>query len=221
MTDDQLEAALRQLRVDVPEPPNVEAQVRARLSEPRRRRPVLVTAAAVLLAFALAFAVSPDVRAAVSEFLRFAGIEFSRQPPPPIPETPTVPGERKTTLDEARRRFDVKVPQALGQPAEVRVTERVVSLLYPGKRLDQFEGDFRPTMAKFAHAQDIERVRVNGHEGLWIPRPHEVMYIDPNGVWQDESARMSGKTLIWLENGITMRLEGDFTKDEAIRIASS
>ena len=101
------------------------------------------------------------------------------------------------------------------------MSEQVVSLLYPGRRLDQFAGDFVPAMAKFAHAQDIERVSVNGQEGLWIPRPHEVMYIDHNGLWQHESARMSGKTLIWQENGITLRLEGDFTKDEAIRIASS
>ncbi|SMD27243.1 hypothetical protein [Kibdelosporangium aridum] len=221
MTDDQLEAALRQLNIDVPEPPDVQAEVRARLSEPRRSvlRPILVAAAAVLLAFGLVFAVSPDVRAAVAEFLRFAGIEFRQDAPPPMPSIPMVPGERTISLAEARQLFDVKLPPALGEPVEVRVSDRVLSLLYNGKRLDEFEGDFRPAMAKFANEQDIEHLTVDGREVLWIPRPHEVLFINRHGRYQNESARMSGKTLIWQDGAVTLRLEGDFSKEEALRLA--
>ncbi|MCE7008286.1 hypothetical protein LWC34_36550 [Kibdelosporangium philippinense] len=223
MTDDQLEAALRQLDIDVPEPPDVQAAVLARLSEPRRSilRPILVTAAAVLLAFGVAFAVSPEVRAAVTDILRFAGIEFQQDAPPPLPPVPTVPGEKTITLAEARQRFDVKLPSALGQPQEIRATDRVISLLYKDKRLDQFDGEFGPAMEKFAYAQDIERVTVNGTPGLWIPRPHEILYVDRDGQWQHESARMSGKTLMWQEGGVTLRLEGDFSKEEALRLAAN
>jgi hypothetical protein len=222
MTDDQLEAALRHLDIDVPEPPDVQAAVRGRRSNPRRRvlRPILVTAAAVLIAFGVVFAVSPEVRAGVAEFLRFAGIEFSQETPPPVPPIPMVPGENTISLAEARQRFDVKLPPALGEPSEIRATDRVLSLLYDGKRLDEFDGEFGPAMEKFARAEDIERITVNGVPALWIPRPHEVLYIDRNSSWQHESARLSGKTLIWQDGHVTMRLEGDFSKDEAIRLAS-
>src|SRR5690242_8259982 len=126
MTDDQLEAALRDLgaRIDVPDTPDITASVTARLSAKQRRtsklRPVRTTVLAVLLAFAVALAVSPEVRAGVSEFLRFAGIEFRSDAPPPTltpsSTTPVLPGERVVTLDEARRQFPVIVPKALGQP---------------------------------------------------------------------------------------------------------
>jgi hypothetical protein len=224
---DELEVALRRLgtQIDVPAPPDITAKVRSRIAQkPKRQvlRPILAGLAAVLLAGTVAFAVSPEVRAAVAEFFRFAGIEFRQDAPPPIPVTPLLPGERAISLDEAKERFQAHVPGDLSNPSEVRVTDdRVVSLLYPAMRLDEFDGDFGPAMAKFTQAQDIERVQVNGTAALWIPRPHEVLYIGRNGEWQRESARMSGRTLIWQLGGKTMRLEGDFTKEEALKIASS
>jgi hypothetical protein len=228
MTEDQLEAALRDLgaRIDVPEPPDVTAAVRARLSaEPRPlivRRPILAAALAILAAFALAFAVSPEVRAGVEYILKFAGIEFRDDPPPePLP-TPVVPGERTVSLEEARKiaSFEIKVPGKLGTPKEVRVTDRVVTLVYDNARVDEIDGRFGIAMGKFAHGDDIERLQIDGSEALWIPRPHEVLYVDRDGNWQSESARLSGSTLIWQDGRLTMRLEGTFTRDEAVAIAT-
>jgi hypothetical protein len=228
MTDD-LEAALRSLgtQIDVPDPPDLTASVRKRIAQqqqPKHRvlRPVLIGLLALLLAGAVAFAVSPEVRAGVAEFFGFGGVEFRQDSPPPVQTVPILPGERVISLDEARKQFQVQVPAALGDPKEVRVTDgRVVTLIYDNVRLDEFDGDFGPAMGKFAHAQDIERVRINTAEGLWIPRPHEVLYIDRAGNWQHQSARLSGKTLIWQSGGKTMRLEGKLTKEEAIKIAST
>jgi len=224
---DELEVALRDLgaRIEVPEAPDITAKVRGRIAEKPRRhvlRPVVVGLVALVLAGAVAFAVSPEVRAAVAELFRFAGVEFRQDAPPPIPVTPFLPGERVISLDEAKDTYGAQVPEELANPTEVRVVDnRVVSLLYPGMRLEEFDGDFGVAMAKFAHAEDIERVQVNGHAALWIPRPHEVLYIDRTGNWRRESARMSGRTLIWQQGGKTMRLEGDLTREEALRIASS
>jgi hypothetical protein len=224
---DELEVALRELgaRIDVPETPDVVAQVRGRIAQKPKRhvlRPILVGLAAILVAGSVAFAVSPEVRAAVAEFFRFAGIEFRQDSPPPIPVTPFMPGERTISLDEAKERYGAQVPGDLRDPSEVRMVEdRVVSLLYPNMRLDEFDGEFGPAMAKFLPSPDIERIQVNGTDALWVPSPHEVLYIDRAGNWAHESARMSGKTLIWQQGSKTMRLEGEFTKEEAIEIASS
>ncbi|MET0135173.1 MAG: hypothetical protein ABW215_16460, partial [Kibdelosporangium sp.] len=156
MTEDQLEAALLDLggHVDVPPMPDVAAAVREQIQQRPRRmvlRPVLATVLALIIALALAFAVSPEVRAGVARFLEFAGVEFSSDAPPaPLP-APTVPGERIVTLDEAKKiaPFEIHVLPKLGEPREVRVTDRVVSLIYDKYRLDQFDGSFGPAMGKF------------------------------------------------------------------------
>jgi hypothetical protein len=226
MTDD-LEAALRGLgtQIEIPDQPDITASVRKRIAQkPKRQvlRPVLAGVLALFLAGVVAFAVSPEVRAGVAEFFGFAGVEFRPDSPPPVQSTPVLPGERIISLDDARTQLRVQVPKALGDPKEVRVTDgRVVTLVYDGIRLDEFDGDFGPAMGKFASAQDIERVRIGNAEGLWIPRPHEVLYIDRAGNWQHQSARLSGRTLIWQSGEKTMRLEGELTKEEAIKIASS
>ncbi|TCO63009.1 hypothetical protein [Actinocrispum wychmicini] len=234
MTDDQLEAALRDLgtHIDVPDTPDVTASVTARLSVRERRtwklRPVLTTVLALLLAFALALAVSPDVRAGVSHLLRFAGIEFRSDPPPPITPAPTTtatptlaPGERVVPLDEARGKFPVIVPKALGQPNEVHVTETSVSLLYDNARVDEFNGGISMVMAKFVTADQLERIKVNGVDGYWVNGPHEVIYDDPRGYTRTGTARMSAKTLIWQVGTTTLRLEGDFTRERAVSIAEN
>ncbi|MEV4320444.1 hypothetical protein [Actinocrispum sp. NPDC049592] len=231
MTDDQLEAALRDLgaSIDVPDTPDVTASVRARISTKERRRfklrPVLTTVVAILLAFAVALAVSPEVRAGVEQLLRFAGIEFnSEQPPPPLPSTTIFypPGDRMVTLDEARRQaaFPVTVPKALGSPKEVHIGERFVSLVYDNARVDEIDGTMSPFMEKFTQPGQLEHVSVNGTTAYWVAAPHEVIYEDKDGATHTEAARLSEKTLVWQVGKVTYRLEGDFTREQAISIAS-
>jgi hypothetical protein len=232
MTDDRLEAALRDLggHLDVPDMPDVTAAVRAGLmtEQPRRSlRPVLATVLALLLAFALAFAVSPEVRAGVSDFLKFAGIGFTSDPPPPLPSPttdampPLLPGEQVVTLDQAREKFPVIVPKRLGLPKEVHVGERVVSLLYENARVDEFNGTISGIMTKFVHVDQLEQVTVNGVDGYWVNGPHEVIYDDPRGNPRTEAPRLAGRTLIWQVGTTTLRLEGDFTKEQAVAIAEA
>jgi hypothetical protein len=228
MSDDQLEAALRELgvRIDIPDTPDVTASVKARLSVKERRtwrpRPVLTTVLTILLAIAVALTVSPQVRAGVAEFLKFAGIEFRSDPPPPLPSTTQpVPGERVVSLDEARRTFPVIVPKTLGQPTEVHVGDGFVSLLYNDIRVDEFDGTMSPILQKFISPDQLEQVLVNGTNAYWVNGPHEVIYEAPDGRTRTETARMSAKTLIWQVGRTTLRLEGDFTKDKALSIAES
>jgi hypothetical protein len=232
MTDDQLEAALRALgtSIDVPEMPDITASVTARLSVTPRKswklRPVLTTVLAILVAFAVALAVSPEVRAGVAQFLKFAGIEFRSDTPPPLPTgitttTQPIPGERVVSLDEARKEFPVIVPSALGRPKEVRIADGHVILVYDNASVDEFDGTISPILQKFVYGGEVEQVQVNGTEAYWVNGPHEVIYVDRDGRDRTETARMSAKTLIWQVDHTTLRLEGDFTKDKAISIAAT
>lgn len=243
MTDDRLEAALRTLgtQLDVPEPPDLTAAVLDRLDEepvssPHRWRPahrIAAAVAAALLVLATAMAVSPTVRAAVFDLLRIGGVEIhENQPPPvtpPVSVDPPLPGERDVTLAQARTEahFPLKLPAALGPPVTVRLIEdaRVVSMAFESPhgevRVDQFDGGLAPMFAKFAYAADVRDVTVRGTHGIWVDRPHPVLYTDEDGQFHDETARLSGSSLIWEKDGITYRVEGDLTQAQALEIGES
>jgi hypothetical protein len=70
----------------------------------------------------------------------------------------------------------------------------------------------------------IERVRVKGEPGLWIrgslaDSPHVFVYHDATGAFREETLRLAGPTLLWAAGPLTYRLEGDFTRDEALAVA--
>jgi len=202
---------------------------------------LLQSAAALLLIFVALFALSPQVRAAVRDVLQFAGIELHEESAPvrPSPTSlPSLPGERTVTLAEAQAQadFTIRVPAELGTPDEVRVADgeppRVVSLIYhagPGRpaadssgvaiRIDEFAGSVTPVYEKYG--VQVEKVLIDGSLGIWVPRPHTLMYIDRSGTFRQEAARMSAQTLIWQVGATTLRMEGDFSKEEAIGIARS
>ncbi|MQA85498.1 MAG: hypothetical protein GEV03_12930 [Streptosporangiales bacterium] len=243
--DTGLEAELRELgrRLDVPPAPDVADAVRAQLAGPeddapatprrpltRRPRPRHLAAAAVVLLAAVVVG-TPMGRAAVVEVLRFAGVEVRQEPrPTPRPTGPgMLPGETRTSLEEARRRaaFPVYVPEALGRPEAVTVSDgdppRVVSLLYrDGRvRLDEFDGRPSPYFEKFAGRADAKMVRIGDRRALWVRGPHEVVYADRTGRTRTGSARLAANTLVWQTDGVTLRLEGDFAPNRAIAVARS
>jgi hypothetical protein len=240
VTDD-LEAALREVgaRLDVPVAPDPTAAVLAALDEPAPPqtgwRPVhrLVAAAAIaLLALAAAMTVSPTVRAAVYDFLRIGGVEIHENQQPPVTPSvdPPLPGERDVSLAQARAEapFALRLPAALGEPTNVRLADgappHVVSMAFGTTfgdvRVDQFDGSIDPMFTKFASAPDVHRVRVDDNDAIWVNRPHVVIY-DRDGVLREETARLSGSTLIWEAAGITYRVEGALTESAAIAIAES
>jgi hypothetical protein len=47
------------------------------------------------------------------------------------------------------------------------------------------------------------------------------MFSDRDGVFHDSRARLAANTLVWQDGDVTLRLEGDLTKEEALRIARS
>jgi len=189
-----------------------------------------VVVVAALLALLIA---TPQGRAVIIHVFRFAGVELRQGPGPAnSPTRAALPGERQTSLEQARHRvsFPILVPAALGRPGEVVVSDsgRVVSLIYRRTpyglvRMDEFAGHLDQTyFEKFVHLSIVTRVEVNGTKGLWIRGPHELMYITRNGTPAVASARLTtGNTLIWATRQVALRLEGNLGKAAALAIARS
>ena len=190
-----------------------------------RPRPIATSAAAVLVAFAVLLAGSTQVRAAVVDFFRFAGVIVERGDTTPGPGPAAPSGTGVADVEAARELVDFPVvePADLGPPDEVSVTDgRVVSLVYKGIRLDQFDGTLDPAFAKsIPDPNAVEWTEVDGASALWLRGPHGIVYVDRAGVRRTESSRTAGATLVWQRGAVTVRLEGAATMADAITIAES
>jgi hypothetical protein len=76
-------------------------------------------------------------------------------------------------------------------------------------------------MKKLSQGTQVEFVTVAGAPGYWLPQPHDLSYLDRSGAYQQEQSRLAGATLIWQRGDVTFRLEGQVSREQAIRIAGS
>jgi hypothetical protein len=153
-------------------------------------------------------------------------------------------GER-VSLEEARRRvaFPVLVPAAAGfqRPDAVYVNSDQplggrVDLVFrarpglpaspytdAGLLVTQFQATLTPDFIKKVVAGGlVEEVQVAGQPGYWFSgEPHFFTFRDRAGELNDESIRLAGNTLVWQAGALTLRLEGQLSRQEAIRIAES
>ncbi|WP_433260237.1 hypothetical protein ACQPWR_16790 [Micromonospora vinacea] len=234
-----LERELRDLSawLDTPDPPDVTARVRVRLSTPAPRRRRWRSLAAVALV-TLLVALLPPARAAIADvvtgLLRFAGVSIATSPAPTLPAgtASPLPGQRTVALDEAQRavRFPIRVPAKLGPAEQVLVADpdatgryRVATLLYDGGalRVDAFDGHLDLAFHKEVSPPGANWVQVNGDFAIWVDGPHALSYVDRAGEIRRETARLAGSTLIWQDNDVSYRVEGTLSKAEAIEIARS
>jgi hypothetical protein len=241
----ELELALAELgrRVEFPLAPDLAPRVRERLAEGRPRRAVrsrrgLALAFAVLAVAVAAVMAVPQTRAAILEFFHLRGVTIER-----VQELPTVPIQQgfgevfvgdRVTLDEARKavHFPLVVPKALGEPDEVYLQKDsppggMVSFVYgtrehPRALFTQFEATVREVIfKKVAEGTVIDQVTIDGSPGFWVGGAHYFTYFDRNLDYREEHMRLSEKALIWERGRVTLRLEADVTKVEALRIARS
>ncbi len=242
-----LERELRDLgpALDWPAAPNLAPAVRARIADQRRpfpwRRTAVLALAVIVVAAGAAMAV-PGARTAILDWLGLRGVAIHRVET--LPPAPTVPDDLgmggQVTLDEARARAKFPVPDptktGLGQPDEVRFDHGIgqVGFIWRGSdgKIDTLLSLFRGRVDqefidKWVNANvPLESVTVNGNPGVWIGgslrnSPHNFVYRDPRGEYREETLRLAGATLLWQEDGVLYRLEGDRTKAEALRIAES
>ena len=56
---------------------------------------------------------------------------------------------------------------------------------------------------------------------LLTGEPHFVLLVNPVGEVVEETARLARDVLVWERDGVAYRLEGDFSRDEALELARS
>jgi hypothetical protein len=183
--------------------------------------------AALVVAAGVSVAVSAPVRAALGQVFGFGGVEVRQAPGPSPASTPSLPDAHRTDIDTAQAivGFAIRVPRELGEPESVTVADgRVVSLYYTQPtgpvRIDQFEGDLGAMWAKYAQGL-AQPTTVDGLEALWFDEPVTLVYIDSRGVEREESSRLTDGTLVWMEDGLTFRLDGIRPLDAAVTVARS
>jgi hypothetical protein len=237
----ELESALVALGrdLDVPATPDLTTAVLARV-EPRpavrpRRRWAVAVAFAVLAALGATLAI-PEARSALLRVLSIGGerIELVDELPP-VPTSGDLEirlGER-VSLAEARERagFDLRELEEPPDRVYLLGTTGTVWFVYgdPGRvrllvaQTSRLAVD-RGLLAKKLVGPDtqVEEVSVEGSQGVFLSgAPHVVLLLDENGNVVEESVRLARNVLVWETNGVAYRLEGDFTKEEALDLADS
>jgi hypothetical protein len=243
----EVERELRLLGAEIawPAEPQLSARVRARVAARERaaraawfsgwRRPVAIALAVLAVAVAAAMAV-PQARTAIFRWLGLTSVRIVRVDTlPSTPANTQLDLGQRVTLAEARSsvRYHVYVPEKAGRPDTVYLLHfppgGQVSLLYGSPRhprllFSQFRGS---RTAEFIEklvtmGTKVERVSVNGERGYFLSgEPHEFNYLDAEGQVIQESIRLAGNTLLWEHDGLVLRLEGAFDKQDALAFARS
>jgi hypothetical protein len=221
--------------LEVPDAPDLATAVRARI-RPRpklpRRRLVLALAVLVLAALGATLAI-PDARSAFLRIFDIGGerIEIVDELPEiaVVNELERTLGERVTPA-EARRRRDFELRGLEQAPDRVYLGPRgTVWFLYgtperPRLLLAQtpLHDVDAPALQKklVGSGTRVELVDVDGARGAFLSGgPHFLFLIDETGDTVEDSARLAEDVLLWDEGGVAYRLEGKFSREEALRLA--
>jgi hypothetical protein len=239
----ELEQTLRSIgrELDVPEAPELTSRVLRGLGPYARARPTrrLVAVFAVLLASALVATLAiPEGRSALLRFLQIGSerIELVDE----LPEVSPAPAEldlghalgKRVSLAEARRRAGFDLLELPEPPDQVYLGARSTVWFLYGRpaavrllvaQTTELEIDEPFILKKLVGAgTHVEEATVRGVPAYFLSGdPHVVMLLDEHGIPYQETARLARDVLVWEERGRTIRLEGDFTRADAVALADS
>jgi len=232
----ELDLVLRELgrQIEFPPTPDLAPGVRGRLDERRawRRRSLVIAVAVLAVGIGAVLAVSP-ARTAILDWLGIRGARIVRvEQLPPAPVVGNLDLGRQVTLAQARRLAPwllVPTAEGVGSPDRVSYSSEIpggkVTFLWGTPEnvhllLTQFRGE--AFIEKLVQPETkVELVRVDGNRGAWLEDPHVLIYRSSDGQLREDTARLAGKTLLWQRGTVTLRLEGELSKAEALRIARS
>ena len=207
---------------------------RAQAMEPARPWALAGVAIAVAVVLAAAFlgSIAP-ARDAVADLFDRISIFQAQEIPAGLPRDIT--GE-EVTLAQAQRRLGR--PLALpSYPDRVESSlQRVLYQEFPPSTLKVvvlfFAPEGYPPFVLFQTNGSVtkgieqgglaERVEGLGEAAYWLEGLRVVQFYDPEGRFVRESQRAADtNTLVWVQGGFVLRLEGDLPREEAVRIAKS
>jgi hypothetical protein len=158
----------------------------------------------------------------------------------PIPPTPRIETASpfnlagQTTLEnaEAQAGFAIPLPtypQGIGLPDAVFYQELdgpVVVLMWldeeqPEQPLYSLHILGDNVLATKANPLVVETTSVNGQSAAWTNGPYLLTYGEGSATEWQLRYLVSGRVLIWEENGLTYRLESNMSMEEAVRMAES
>ena len=235
----ELERALLAVgqNLEVPVTPDLTGAVRARLAERRRpslfsRRALVVALAVLAVALGAVLAV-PQARSTIRDWLGIGNvtIRYVEDLPPVEQATGGLDLGEQMSLEEARERagFRVRVPtvEGLDDPPKVYYndTSSQVAFLYGSKEKPKLlitQADARGAIEKLVNLNVTERELVvvePGYAGIWLyGEKHAIFYPSTD---HEEPFRLVGNALVYEIDGVTLRIEAEISKDDALRIARS
>jgi hypothetical protein len=236
---EQLELRLRQLgrQVDFPEPPDLTAQVMNRIDRPTpapfwRRRALLVAVAAAVVAVGAVLAV-PPARSAILELFGIGSAEIRIVDELPEVEAGPLNLGDPTTLEDARSRVPGLLEpsdDATGEPDAVFVQSLdpgpPVTFVWgdperPRLLLTQVRGRYHFEKLVPGNKGGVTLTEINGTDAAWIEGAPHVLFYETGSGGADLPGRLARNTLVWSRGPVTLRVEGDLSREEAERIARS
>lgn len=225
----ELELRLEELGRELvfPPAPDLAPRVRERAhGKPFPWRTAALAFAVLAAAVATAFAV-PPARSAILRFFHLGGATVVRVDTlPQTVERSRADGlGEELTLAQAQRRVGARLllpPGAKPKRAFVLGDAlATVVLRYRGEQvlLSEFSSFGPGSLRKLTGAEaHVEPARVHGGEALWIVGPHAFEYFGRSG-FETAPVRVRGNVLLWVRDGLTLRLEGPLTKGRALELA--
>jgi hypothetical protein len=236
----ELERRLRSLPLEWPPQPDLTLAVRARIAaaerRPLRRRPLVLAVAALVAALAAALAV-PQARSSILRWLGLRNVRIVHvsELPPTRKLTAADLGSRTTFVRATRLAgFELLAPRE--RPDAVYVADTIsgrrVAFVYgriakPRLLLTEFRGVgvTKYVQKLVAEGTKVDHVSVDGAPGLWLHgAPHAVYFAVPSNprLIGIDAPLLAGNTLVWERpDGVTLRLEGSLSKDDALALAKS
>ena len=108
------------------------------------------------------------------------------------------------------------IPAAPGAPDADGTPVAIIVMQYPGTT----DGAYLKKVVQ--PGTTVSGVEVAGHPGFWIAgRPHELIYVRPDGEVDADAVRLVGNVLAWNDGDLTLRIEGAPDLATALRIAES
>jgi hypothetical protein len=231
-----LEVRLRALGhvLDVPPERDLAPAVLARLEGGRPfpwRRAAALALALVALAVGAAFAV-PQARSAILRFFHIGGETIMQVDtlPPAVERSQAAGLGLPAPRAQAERTlgFHLLLPPVHGKaPERVYVlgdSVGTVVLRAHGRPvlLSEFGSPGEMGLKKLTIDQTkLEWVRVNGRDAVWIRGTHTLAYFDRDLGFREQAIKIRANVLVWTRGRLTLRLEGDLSRSQAIELARS